>query len=1289
VADLSSLFTLSRSAVVQAGAGTGKTHSLITLCLHLLGGIGRAEPVPPARLWAVTFTEKAAAELRARLRQRVDRLAEAGAGGPEGFGTSRGELPRLEPELARSCEAEGRAFPEQAIWQRARRDLGLAQIDTIHSLCSQILRRHAAAAGLDPSFALLDELEARSLAREACEAAVLDALEGGPLEGAARRLCAELGFSGVGKFSRGLADELQALLRAIGESGRSAVALVDSTVGLSEPLALSAEAQARSGLLRAIDTLEACASVPGKRGLSSRAAATVPLCAEFRGRLWPAIARAPVGELHEAAAAVAALEKQLSALGQSKQIAEEKQAAEAAVEALLEADAHVRACRLSRDLAALSEQALSRYRERKKGLGALDFDDLTRLTRDLLANDPAARRSEKARIAALLVDEFQDTSRAQLELFGWLAEGEGGEGTAPAGSGLPGARPVAQGTFVAVGDRKQSIYEFRGADVAGAQQFAGAALQDGAELYRLRESRRSRPALVSFGNLLFARVLAQADRPFDTPFVPGEDDLLAHRPSGPPGACAELVDVGGGVDDEADAVGNRLAQLLAPGAPERVFERSEAGEAGGGDGGNGEGGNGEAGGGSGAEVGRPIRGGDVAILLRTFTHVEAFRRALLARRIPHLVLKGRSFREAREVADLVALLSLALDPDDRLALATVLRSPLGPISDDGLVLLSRGPRSGADGTEQAARRLDRRALTDPLALRALAPDDAAAVARIGRIVAHLKDEADRLGPAALLEAALAESDYVAAAAGGLFGEQAAANLDKLLSLARAHELRGGNLRGFLNRMQALEDGDGTEADAAVVEERDPHAVRLLTVHAAKGLEFPVVFIPECAQIPRPPWPNLLLDHDLGLALKVRGADGERRWGPHGNRICRRKNEREEAQGRRLLYVAATRARDRVIFSARAPPRNGETWRGFLSTTFALPEAEGLARVIAAGSLAAPPLPARRALVTALDEIAHLGEASPPGPARVAARSFVARVAQEGSPPSGPAGAAQGTLVAPVTQLADAMACPERYHLLHEVGLEERPGSREFPAVLQDLRDGDEPAHPATERGTLAHRLLELAPLGLPDASARRAALRALLAQEGEDPDAHEAVVEACTGFLGSPLAQRMARAEAQHLRLHREHPFALRLAPRPGDAPGPALLLRGQLDALLLDEGAATVIDYKHAERRDPERYAAQLDAYALAARALVGDALPVRSGLVFLRTAGAPFVERPAATPDALAQTERRLLEAGRAIAAGRRAGVFPKVGPRRCKELGCGFILRCHPGERGAAARDPGSGP
>src|SRR5262249_10792907 len=156
----------------------GKTHRLVSVCVDLLG---REDPLPPGRLWAVTFTEKATAELKGRIRSRVDELAAS-----------------------------------DARWRRVRRDLAQAQIGTIHGLCAQILRRHAAAAALDPGFAVLDEEQARRLLREACETAALRALEGalGPLQQeAARRLCAEMGLRTQGKFGTGLADELSLLLQ--------------------------------------------------------------------------------------------------------------------------------------------------------------------------------------------------------------------------------------------------------------------------------------------------------------------------------------------------------------------------------------------------------------------------------------------------------------------------------------------------------------------------------------------------------------------------------------------------------------------------------------------------------------------------------------------------------------------------------------------------------------------------------------------------------------------------------------------------------------------------------------------------------------------------------------------------------------------------------------------------------------------------------------------------------------------------------------------------------------------
>jgi hypothetical protein len=259
-----------------------------------------------------------------------------------------------------------------------------------------------------------------------------------------------------------------------------------------------------------------------------------------------------------------------------------------------------------------------------------------------------------------------------------------------------------------------------------------------------------------------------------------------------------------------------------------------------------------------------------------------------------------------------------------------------------------------------------------------------------------------------------------------------------------------------------------------------------------------------------------------------------------------------------------------------------------------------------------------------------------------------------------ASSAQVTLCAPVTQLADAAVCARRYQLLHELRLEERPDPEHpLPDPL-----GDEPGRPATALGTLAHRLLELAPLRL-DPRRRRGELESILRLEGEDPSAHGEVLDAASAFLDSPLAQRMASAPAKQL--HRELPFLLRLT-RPG---APELLLRGQIDALLVGEDV-TVVDYKLSQARDTARYAAQLDAYALAATELVGEApLPVRTGIVFLRSKGAPFVER---TPSPPGEIRDRLLDAAQAIAEGRRSGLWPVVDPSSCREIGCGFVRRCH---------------
>src|SRR3989449_11352758 len=276
--------------------------------------------------------------------------------------------------------------------------------------------------------------------------------------------------------------------------------------------------------------------------------------------------------------------------------------------------------------------------------------------------------------------------------------------------------------------------------------------------------------------------------------------------------------------------------------------------------------------------------------------------------------------------DLVALLAAAVDPEDDLALASVLRAPFGPLSDGALFLLSQRSWSLEDAADLAA-------------------DDAEALARMRNLLLARRRESDRLGPASLLEAALSGTDYVAACAGGLHGEQAAANVDKLLALARQAEVRGDGVRSFLADLRQLADDEAREAEGAVVEERDPHAVRLLTVHAAKGLEFPVVFVPECAAASfNPGAERVLVDRDLGLAVKARGADGKRRWGRSGEALDQKRKARELAQSRRLFYVAVTRARDLLVLSGRAA-RKEESWRTWVDQVAEEAAGRGLLRIV--------------------------------------------------------------------------------------------------------------------------------------------------------------------------------------------------------------------------------------------------------------------------------------------------------------------------------------------------------
>lgn len=1144
--------------VVRAGAGTGKTHALVTLYLHLVGGVTASRRrVAPPRLAVVTFTEKAAGELKERIRARLGAIVAA----PE-------TLDRGEATLAAAARELGVALPDAAAWAEALASLGAAPIGTFHSFAANLLRRHAARAGIDPEFTLLEEAEVTSRATQAAERAILDALVAG--DGGVEELVAQLGFRALGR-GRGLVELLAELRARRAEEGRGAEGLQGNYEASVIARALDAAVARFAAIAERLPALAA-----GMSPATTSATVARELCArlpalDFRHGDDVALVMREARKVRVPAAAAW------------------KQALEEAAEPLRDAQTSLRAVPLAAALARLVALIEEHYRAYKQRAGVVDFADLLTMARDLLRDDPSVRAAVRARFDAVLVDEFQDTNPVQAELVRLVG----------------GRQPDDDGArLFVVGDRKQSIYEFRGADVGVFARAADEILDRGGREELLTQSRRSAPSLLALTNALFASALAGYD--------PAKDDLSPFRDDAPATAGAELLKVAPGPSAECR---RREARAVA----RRIGELRDGGR----------------------------RLGEIAILLRRFSHLYDYLDALRGHGIPHFVVRGRGFFAAEEIRDLACALSVIDDPDDRLALVALLRSPIVGVSDETVARLA------------LADQLRTRALVDastPLP-ESLPPAERAALLRFGARFSELRQVADRLGPAACAQAIVDDGDLVPLLAATPDGEQRVANLMRLVEKAREFEARGGDLRAFANwlRRAAAPGGEAQAAEAQVADEGDD-VVRVMTVHQAKGLEFPVVFVPACGALERHDYAPIVYDAGEGLGVKLRDERAPQQWvhSIASRRVTEVRKKRQTDESLRVFYVAATRARDLVVFSGEPVRAHQACWRQHLDALVADEARRPLLRVIDGDALSPPAALARR------DEPAVADEDRETTAARAAAR--LDAIATRPSP-------RPGNVTVAVTQLADFQLCPRRYQQFHALGLQEHPSSSRAPSpdVMVDVDDTLPPLDPL-RRGTLAHRLLERARFrGDGAGDAARAELDRLLVADGYDAkDPLVAEVRAhVAAFLDTPFARALDGAAVR-----RELPFLLSVP-----YGGGVLYLRGQMDLVVLTADGVTVVDYKHARAGDPEDYRFQLDAYALAARRLYPAAPSVRTGLAFLKEAD-PSPEIAPAPPSA--PFEAALAELGASLSASRAADQWATRPLATCHRLRCGFIYRCYPAER-----------
>jgi len=1077
--------------LLDASAGSGKTAVLVERFVRAVLEDG----AEVGAILTITFTEKAAAELRERIRARFVELGASGA--------------------ARATEG--------------------AFISTIHGFCARVLRTQALAAGLDPRFEVLDADRASLLAGAAFERALEE------LAGPAGEVTAPAGAPAApapGGPDGAMIDPVE-LIAAYGvPTLRTAILSVHGqlrSLGQLEPRLpplASPDTPDPAGRLRA-----AASALAAELGAIPDPGPSVVQALEAVGRalelpapeqVWPAeLWRAKLPR-NGAALSTAACEEYAEALA-----------------AFRAASAAAAAGPVREALDALLRAFAARYADAKAEVSGVDFEDLELLTRRLFAEQPALRARYAERFHAIMVDELQDTNRVQLELI----------------------EAIAADNLFTVGDAQQSIYGFRHADVE-LFRARGRRLQATGARETLRTNFRTRPEIIDVLNPGFAEAMGEEFEPLRAGRSVAPVEPAASPDGGGTDPRVELLIADKGADWDLEGIASPWRLAEARGLAERIAELVAAGAA----------------------------PGEIVVLMRASTDMRAYERALEERGLPTYVIGGRGYWDHPQVLDVVAYLRALANPRDAEALYGVLASPLVELSFDGLVILAAAAR--AAGCEVYRALAGGEAALERLREAGMGTEDAA---RLQAFAGWFEAERGRVARGSieeLIDRALTITGYDLAMLAMPGGRRRLANVRKLMRLAREHEaLHGPDLRGFLDALESRgRAGEGVREGEAPVEGEALDAIRLMTIHRSKGLEFEIVCVADLGRSVRPSSAILRVDPGeaaseegpgrpprIGLRLARAGAAG-RESALDYTAIGNDARAAEEAEERRLFYVAMTRARDRLVLSGAAKLEcwvEGSTKVGGGPIAWIAPAfVPSIGSVVADGGGVVEHAGGRIrvALLRPGEDEAADGSApvAPPAapdapsaapdppPAAPGPPAFAPPVPL--APPVAPAPpvARAGSPVATLSYsaLADYRRCGYRFYVERVLGL---PAAAGADAERGESRTGAAPAERGRRRGVLAHALLERLDFRRPVVPSVEHA-RAAAARAGLDPppgpEELDGLVALVRRFAESELCARLGRASAPR----REQRFAFALEDRPGSP-----MIVGALDVLAREPVASGV----------------------------------------------------------------------------------------------------------------------
>lgn len=1120
------------SVALSAGAGCGKTRVLVERYLAELDrpaprrqGDSATAPSGRAarlgRLVAITFTERAAREMRDRVRQ-----------------AAREQLQGCGPH-------------EAADWLELVRRLDTARISTIHSFCASLLRTYAVELGIDPEFRLLDEAQANLLIRQlvedqlrqllaASDAATLDLV----LQFGLERLM-EMGIVFLeqrdsidwdrwcGMSARQLVESWRQFWRRTmrGELIQQIlqwppVRQLQRIVAESPPIHPNMQTRC-AALQAALDRLPTCGQL-GEVLKEIQQTATVQHVP--KNKAWPD--QTVFEQFKQAAKAVREqIDRQWAALAALDQTDEQT---------------GLPAAEIALGVLRFARRVVDQYEKEKRQQALLDFTDLLAKTRQLLCRPEHqdACREAIEQIDLILVDEFQDTDPVQVAVIEALC-----------GSDLTA------GKLFFVGDYKQSIYRFRGADPHVFRRLSNQVPAEGR--LPLSVNFRSQPAILHFVNALFCEVLGPRYEPLEAQRsqvspIPAVEFLWA---------CVKAEEGERVLADElrraeAERIARRLrrmldeAEPLVGASPEQQVEGSPV---------------------------RAVRPGDIAILFRALSNVQLYEEALRRYGIPYYLVGGHAFYAQQEIFDLLNLLRSLANRCDEVSLAGVLRSPMFGLTDETLYWLARRPEGLSAGL--FAHRIPEN----------LDSDQRARAEFARKTLAQLAALKDRLPVAELIQEAVARTGYDAVLLGEFLGERKLANLHKLVEQARSFDASGMfGLSDFIAQLSEFVADQPREPLAATYPE-SADVVRLMTIHQAKGLEFPVVIVADMARESPYRSESAVFHPELGPAVKTEEC--------FGYALFRHLDQAEDrAEATRLLYVATTRAADQLILSAGLGSKQVDSigsgkspWFDLLCERFDWETGRFCGRLPGGWSVPAVRVAGEELLAQPSSGTRWRGRA----PGKVAGQLAAAR-------PAFPEQLARCLPVAP------DRAAQQRFSFSSLTG--ELVPHRPAVAPPENAGQEDESRSLVDARGlgSLVHDVLARIDFCHPEDTARwveRLAPRHL----NPPPESPHEIVSMITRFLHSARARQISASET----VYRELEFLLAWPP---DAENHGRYLQGFIDCLYEEgPGRWTVLDYKTndvaAEQvaQAAAAYEMQMLLYALAVERVVGAA-PSELALCFLR---------------------------------------------------------------------------